>query len=201
MTVKEAVARRRSIRKFTGDAVSGEDLAELIETARLCPSSINAQPWRFRVVTDRETILWFSGEPTSRQGWIASAGAVIVCCVDPQAYARDSRTTLHAMRDAGLITSEFSNEVELYIADFAEGPEALLRGAAGLNLAIAMSAMMLRAVELGLGTTWVGKVDDMMVRRRLELPDAVAVMALLVVGHPAEAPEQRPRKRLEEILI
>ena len=36
---------------------------------------------------------------------------------------------------------------------------------------------------------------------RLALPDSVAVLALLVVGHPAEAPAPRPRKTLEEILI
>ncbi len=202
MTVKEAVEKRRSIRKFTGTPVTRDQLIDLIEVARLCPSSINSQPWRFRPVTDPATIAWFSGEATSKQTWLAGAGGVIVCCVDAGAYMRDSRAILHAMRDAGMITTEFSDQVDtLYLDPIASGPPAMLRAAAAFNLAIAMSAMTLRAVEMGLGTTWVGRVEEDMVKQKLALPAHLAVIALLAVGWPAEQPDQRPRKGLDEILV
>jgi nitroreductase len=201
MNVKDAIEKRRSIRKFTDKPVSREDLLEIIEAARLSPSSINAQPWRFRIVTDRADIEWFSGPVTSKQRFIAGAPAVIVCCVDASAYMKDSRAVIHALRDAGMIDDEFVAEVEnKYLNPVSEIP-ALVHASAALNLAIAMSAMMLRAVELGLGATWVGRVDDQPVRERLGLPDNVSVVALLPVGYPAESPEARPRKALEEILL
>lgn len=202
MTVKQAIEARRSIRRFTSEPVSRELLLELIEAARLSPSGCNSQPWRFRLVTGRADMEWLAGEPTSKQGWVAKAGAVIVCCVDTSAYMRDSRSTIRALKEAGMVTEEFACEVEdLYLKPAENGPPALLVGAAAVNLAIAMTSMMYRAVELGLGSTWVGRVDDAAVRAHFGLPEGLSVAALLVVGHPAEDPEPRPRKPLEEILV
>jgi len=61
--------------------------------------------------------------------------------------------------------------------------------------------MMLRAVELGLGTTWIGRLDETLIRERLGLPEGLGVVAMLAVGYPDENPEPRPRKKVEEILV
>lgn len=202
MTVKEAIAKRRSIRKFTIEPVSREDLMEVIEAARLSPSGCNTQPWRFRLVTERPEIEWFGGPATAEQHWVGRAGAVIVCCVDTSAYLCDSRATIRALREAGLMSPEFAADVdESYIKPAETGPKGVLKGAAALNLAIAMSAMMLRAVEMGLGTTWIGRLDEVLIRDHLGLPGNLGVVALLAVGHPGENPPPRPRKSLEEILV
>ncbi|WP_027190280.1 nitroreductase family protein [Fundidesulfovibrio putealis] len=202
MTVQEAIANRRSIRKFTDQPVTRELLLELIEAARLSPSGCNSQPWRFRLITRREDIEWLGGPATAGQRWVGKAGAVIVCCVDTSAYLCDSRATIRALREAGLMTPEFAQDVdESYLKPAESGPPELLRGAASLNLAIAMSAMMLRAVELKLGTTWIGRLEERIIRERLGLPEGLGVAALMAVGHPAESPPQRPRKSLEEILV
>uniref|UniRef100_A0A7C4AGL8 Nitroreductase domain-containing protein n=1 Tax=Fundidesulfovibrio putealis TaxID=270496 RepID=A0A7C4AGL8_9BACT len=202
MTVKEAIEKRRSIRRFTDEPVTREELMELVEAARLSPSGCNAQPWRFRLVTDRDGVRWFGGEASGGQGWVGKAGAVIVCCVDTQAYMKDSRSTIKALREAGLMTPEFADDVEeAYLKPAECGPPGILKGAAALNLAIAMSAMMLRAVELGLGTTWIGRLEEEMVKRRLGLPEGLGVVALLAVGRPAEDPAPRPRKSAAELLV
>jgi len=202
MTVKDAIAIRRSIRKFTSEPVSREDLMQIIEAARLSPSGCNSQPWRFRLVTDRPGIEWFGGPATAEQRWVGRAGAVIVCCVDTSAYLCDSRSTIRALREAGLMSPEFAADVnDSYLKPAETGPKAVLKGAAALNLAIAMSAMMLRAVELGLGTTWIGRLSEELIKDRLGLPESLGIVALLAVGHPGENPEPRPRKSLEEILV
>jgi len=56
-------------------------------------------------------------------------------------------------------------------------------------------------VELGLGTTWIGRLEEKLIRERLGLVEGLGVVALLAVGHPAETPPQRPRKPLDEILV
>ena len=43
---------RRSIREFTPDPVSDQDLDMILEAARQAPSGENAQPWRCIVVKD-----------------------------------------------------------------------------------------------------------------------------------------------------
>ncbi len=47
---------RRSIRKYTDQPVSKEDIRTLLEAAMAAPSASNRKPWRFIVVTERRTL-------------------------------------------------------------------------------------------------------------------------------------------------
>jgi len=46
------IFKRRSIRKFTEEAVSEADLQDLLEAAMAAPTAVNSQPWHFVVVRD-----------------------------------------------------------------------------------------------------------------------------------------------------
>jgi nitroreductase len=52
----QTIFARRSIRKYTSDPVSEEDIQTLLETAMAAPSASNRKPWQFVVVTERESI-------------------------------------------------------------------------------------------------------------------------------------------------
>jgi nitroreductase len=54
MEVKEALLARRSIRSFTDEPVSEEDIVELLHAGMSGPSAINKRPWEFYVVKDPE---------------------------------------------------------------------------------------------------------------------------------------------------
>ena len=56
MELKEALLNRRSIRKFTDEAVSDEQIDELLHAAMSGPSACNRRPWEFFVVTQAETL-------------------------------------------------------------------------------------------------------------------------------------------------
>src|SRR5512136_3489702 len=51
----KVIQDRRSIRDWTEEPVSDQDLAMILEAGRLAPSGENAQPWRFIIVKDAET--------------------------------------------------------------------------------------------------------------------------------------------------
>ncbi|WP_241422268.1 nitroreductase family protein [Candidatus Contubernalis alkaliaceticus] len=51
----EKIKSRRSIRNFQSSPVEEEKILQLIDCARLAPSARNVQPWKFIVVTDKET--------------------------------------------------------------------------------------------------------------------------------------------------
>lgn len=57
MDIYEAIATRRSIRKYKSDPVEEEKLNRILESARIAPSAGNRQPWHFIVVTDEQTKL------------------------------------------------------------------------------------------------------------------------------------------------
>lgn len=54
MEVLEAVYGRRSVRHYTDEPVTREDVLEIIRAGSWAPSGLNNQPWRFVVVRDGE---------------------------------------------------------------------------------------------------------------------------------------------------
>jgi nitroreductase len=70
-----------------------------------------------------------------------------------------------------------------------------------IDVAIAIDHVTLAAVELGLGTCWIGAFYTDRVRDILGIPDHIPVVSLLTLGYPAPG-STRPKKRLalEEIV-
>jgi len=82
MDAMEAIRKRRSVRKFTGDIVPREDLEKIVDAGRLAATGSNRQPWEFVVVTDKE----LKDQLTTIGKWMRKAGAIIAVVVDP--YSR-----------------------------------------------------------------------------------------------------------------
>ncbi|WP_028574276.1 nitroreductase family protein [Desulfonatronovibrio hydrogenovorans] len=201
MNVSQAIKARRSIRKYTDQEVTAGQIGEMLEAARLAPSGLNAQPWRFKVIQDQKEIAWISSEASKGQRWVGRAKAVFLCCVDLGRYMEDARASVRFLKDSGVLPPEMQAGIEEYVQKAAGAPPEVLRYAAATNCSIAITQMMLQAVELGLGTCWIGMFDEQSIKDRFSLPDQMAVVAMLAVGHPAEDPGPRPRKELEEIVL
>ncbi|MDR2615423.1 MAG: nitroreductase family protein [Oscillospiraceae bacterium] len=71
---------------------------------------------------------------------------------------------------------------------------------APIDTSIALSFMLLRAHELGLGTCWLGRFRADDVKSALGIPENVEVVAVTPIGYPAETPEARPRKPFSEVV-
>lgn len=69
-----------------------------------------------------------------------------------------------------------------------------------VDTSIALAQMILQAQELGLGTCWLGAYDEAAIKAILQIPATARVVAITPLGYPAESPEARPRKALEEIV-
>jgi nitroreductase len=52
----DAIYKRRSIRKFTGERVPEEVITELIKAGMNAPSAGNQQPWQFVIIDDRKLL-------------------------------------------------------------------------------------------------------------------------------------------------
>jgi len=55
-TLVDTIFARRSIRKYTSEPVSEENIQTLLEAAMAAPSASNRKPWQFVVVTERGTL-------------------------------------------------------------------------------------------------------------------------------------------------
>ena len=69
-----------------------------------------------------------------------------------------------------------------------------------VDLSIAVSFMILEAVELGLGTCWLGAFNEGKVKKILDIPEEIRVPAMFTLGYADENPGPRPRKNLDEVM-
>lgn len=201
--VDKAIDRRHSVRAFLPDPLAEDEITALLEAARRAPSSLNSQPWRFKVVTDPEDLAWFGTKEASRkQAWLAKAPAIVVCCADLAGYVKDSQANVFFLKESKMVDGEPLKGIETYVSKAESDSEMARFGASAMNVAIAVSFMMLRAVELGLGTCWLGMFDEAAIKARLGIPESLRLVCLLAVGRPreAQAPPRR-RKDLDEIVL
>lgn len=61
-----------------------------------------------------------------------------------------------------------------------------------VDVAISMQHLVLAATDLGLGTCWIGGFDETKVKKILEIPEKIKVVAMTPVGYPSE-PRMRDR--------
>ena len=82
MKLDEIIQLRRSVRKFKDQSVDKEFIDEIIESARLAPSAVNFQPWKFYICRSEEA------KKIVRQSypreWFNSAPLYILACGDHQ---------------------------------------------------------------------------------------------------------------------
>ena len=88
--VLNAIVQRRSIRKFDQQKdISDELIDSLLEAARLAPSGLNNQPWRFAVVRRQETKDRLA-QLTHYHGIVSSAPVLVVVLLDTESlYHRE----------------------------------------------------------------------------------------------------------------
>ena len=200
LTTKEAIEQRRSIRKFKHDDVPDEVLSELLDAARLAPSGSNAQPWRFKIVKERENKERLV-KAAYDQSFIAEAPVVIVCCADIGGYLSGVSSGLQDLGRIGAVEDRIVNIVlertdRMKTLSFDQFGQRI-----AFNVAIAIEHIVLRALDFGLGTCWVRLIDEQAIRAIFGWDDTISVVALLPVGYPDESPAPRKRRSIEEIVI
>ncbi len=194
--VKDAIARRRSIRRYRPDPIPDGVLDGLLNALRLAPSGSNRQPWKFIVVRDEatkvklaEACTYIRGEEVHPQMWIAQAPVVIVAC----GSEHEATTMFH--RDGRLHTVYGQRPLEGLRAE-GIGYQSLV----DFDLAIALDHLSLAAVEEGLGTCWIGGLDEPKVKDLLSIPEDWRAPLAMPVGYPVKWPQPRSRKPLEEVV-
>lgn len=197
LTVMEAIAQRRSVRNFKPDQLSPEVLKQLVEAARLAPSTSNIQPWRFLVVTDSQEKKQLRAL-AANQGFIEEAPAVFVCCADLDVY--QPGTTRRKGQELIGYVPETNDYAKSSVPDPVQDIRVRVQ-ATVFNVAIAVEHIVLAAAAQGLGSCWVGAIDGKGIRNMFRLPRNIFVIALLPVGVPVRMPPPRPRLEQEEILL
>lgn len=200
LTTKEAIERRRSIRKFKDKEIPDEHIMELIESARLAPSGCNAQPWRFKIVNDEKTRLKLA-EAAYNQLFIAQAPVVIVCCADISDYIEGSVSGIQDLGKIGAVEDELVNIICRDVNEMKKMSTSEISPRIAANVAIAIEHIVLRALDFELGTCWIRALEENKVRDIFGWDENIYPVALLPVGYPDEAPASRKRRAIADIIM
>ncbi len=169
-----AIALRRDVRaEFLPDPVDDDVLTRILGAAHRAPSVGLSQPWRFIVVRDRQT----RGAVHAAFSRANEAAAA--------AYDPETSEEYRALRLAGILDAPVN--ICVTCDDRPPAGRGLGRRTmpetARYSSVCAVQNLWLAARVEGLGVGWVSIVDPDDIRRLLGIPDEIAIVAYLCVGH------------------
>ena len=176
MKLRQAIANRRSIRRFLPTEVPQDKVLRVLDSARLCQSAKNRQPWRFLVVRGgrrRQLAQLLQDRAEAHPGVPSSSGQ-----------------TADVIRQAPVLILVFCAKDSLWHdADY-------------LSIGGAMEHMCLTAQAEGLGALWIRDTvyAEEALRQATGYPD-LDLAGAVALGYPAENPPMRPRLSLAELML
>lgn len=169
----ESQLGHRTIRAFTDEAVDEAAIATLLDVARYAPTSSFYQQVTVIRIKDpgiRQVIYGASGQPYVG----APQGELLIFVIDLSRTAR--------IREAAGVSLEPLGRATVFV----QGVEDTL---------LAAQNVVVAAESLGLGTCLLGSIggDPLAVIDALHLPKYTYPLVGMLVGHPAQDPQKKPR--------
>lgn len=188
MELFEAIAGRRSIRKFTGEEIPRELLEQVLDAGRLAPSGKNAQPWKFVVATGKAKAEMLAAMKAGIERFDREMGLGLE-------VTADAKNTLRIMEEAPvavLVVDPLDNLQE---------PSERIGEIINIqSVGAAIQNMLLAATALGLGSLWIANTFFAYDELTAWLGEAGLLVAAISIGYPAQDPPARPRKPLDQIV-
>ena len=97
------ILSRKSVRSYTDQPVSREQIDTLLRAAMAAPSGKDMRPWKFLVLDDSIAIKDFAAK-VSRAKMLAEAKAVVVVCGDMEVKGKDDQPSYNWSLDCSAAT-------------------------------------------------------------------------------------------------
>lgn len=199
MNVHDAIYERRSIRRFTEQRLSMEQIEKLVDAAAQAPSAKNRQPWFFYIVVDQKV----------QKELIKTLRAGVISLYEQYRQASISRpdilsaqSSLEAMEQAAaIIFVKHVPRYHTYHDDGVDWPLHTLDIEATdlLSIGAAVQNMLLVAKEMHLGALWVCDIFYAYPALKQFLKEDGSILSAVCLGYPAEVPAPRPRFSTNQI--
>jgi len=191
----QTIYERRSVRKYKNKFVDKSTIEKILDAGRMAPSAINEQPWKFYVVTNKETIHSFSKE-------ISKITAKEFLKADPGRIIKNIIHLLNFSMGFQYLKTKDHVFYEAPVVIFITGP----RDNECVDLDIGMCAqnMMLAAKSMGLDTCPVGfgkLLEHTKLYPQLKTSAREEIKLSIIVGYGDETPEVHKRIKKNAVFI
>lgn len=206
--LKDIIHGRRSVRKYTEQSVSNEDILEIIDCARYAPSDTNSQTWFFIAIKNKEKIKAIeelTWEGIEEKAKVAEEKGLVK---EAKLLRKSFGPYATAFSDAPVLiiclATPYDSKFRQKIFDPIEFTSNEIWQEEGIKSStLAAQNLMLAAYAKGLGTcpmTGPVLLAGDKLRKFLEIDDKFVLNMVIAMGYPAETPKKLPRKELDEIL-
>lgn len=185
MEFKDVVFGRRSIRKYTAEPVSDEDLQYILECGISAPSGVNFQPWYFVAVRSPEQMERLC-EVMSDSSDKLYDNLTERFKSHPE-VAQESLAFIKKLGGAPVVILAFRHKPAYTKTD-----DTIVQ-----SVSAALENIALAAVDRGLGSCWMTAPLETADDGRLQemfAPHCGKMVALMTIGHPAQTPPPVARK-------
>lgn len=192
--IKE-IDERRSIRKFLSKPLPESDIREIIKSGIKAPSSKNRQPWRFIVIqgqSKREMLEVF------RRG-ISREEHGEALLPESKKHIAAAKYTVNILEQAPVVIFAVNTLGQGIFKDMTK-EEKIYEVCNIQSISAAIQNMLLAAEERGIGSLWVCDIYFAYQELCEWLAGEGELIAAVALGYPDEAPAQRPRKKLDEVV-
>lgn len=125
--ILDTMRRRRSVRRYTGEAIPGDVTEEILKAGLLAPSSRNLKPCYFHVVHDRQLLAQLAAAKKAGGAFLKDADMAIVVCADEtkaDTWTEDCSIALTYMDLAAAERGIGSCWVQIHLRKDADGNDA-----------------------------------------------------------------------------
>ncbi|MBY0492084.1 MAG: nitroreductase family protein [Gemmatimonadaceae bacterium] len=196
LSAAEAAIARRSVRSYTDQPVTDDEVRDLLELTGRAPSAFNLQPWRFVVVRDPQVKDQLRAAAYG-QKQVADAPVVIAMYADME----DTMAHLDEVVHPGLDPEKRESTLAMLRNTFGGmTPEA--RGVwANAQANIALGYLLLIARSEGFATSPMLGFNADTVKSLLGIPAHATVTSLVAIGHGADEGFESHRHTVERVAI
>ncbi len=190
-----AIYNRRSIRKFKDKPLSQKDIAEIIQSGIMAPSSKNRQPWKFIVIqgSAKEEML-----KVFRQGIIREENDNALLPQSKQHIA-SAKYTIDIMAEAPTIVFVV-NSLGKNILKELTLEERVSEICNIQSISASIQNMLLAATEKGIGSLWICDIFFAYPELCNWINSDGQLIAAIAFGYPNEFPEERTRKKIDDVV-
>jgi nitroreductase / dihydropteridine reductase len=199
MEFQEIVKRRYAVKKFNGIQVPEGKIKELIEVIRLAPSAFGLQPWKVKIVSDKETKKKLL-EASWYQPQITSCSHILIFCADSNIVNRIDKYEV-MLNATGRSSDSVQNTIEK-MRDF----EMSLTEEQKLSWAqrqtyLAVANAVNGAKDLDLDSCPMEGFQPEKYSALLELDKTLTPTALVTIGHSADQSQDKIRFPIDDLFF
>ena len=193
LSALDVIFMRRSFRAYTPQRVDQPTVRSLLDAAVQAPTAMHEEPWAFVVIQDRALLKRYSD--VAKGNWATEAAHYRQLHRGVDAATANAFATRFASPDFCVF---YDASTMIAICTKHTGPFA------AADCWLAAENLMLAACALGLGTCCIGSAVPVLnspaIKAELDIPADVEVIAPIIVGVPASAANESPR-RTPHILV